>query len=539
MIAAWMAYCLLVACLLGGAAAAAERGLRLSRLPGRWAWAAAMAGSLLLPAAAFLVPRVWPAGPSPVAGGGALLPLVVGAAGLPAGADVAAGTALVARLAGLDGALLALWVAGSAGLAGFVALSVLRLRRERRRWRPGRVGGVPVLEGGERGPAVVGMLRGRVVLPTWFPELEGELQRLVLLHEGEHLRAGDHRLFGAAGLVLLLLPWNAALWWQLRRLRLALEVDCDARVLARGIAPAAYGDLLLRVGSRLSGLGPAGAGLSEPKSFLERRVRAMTEKRPRNAVAGAVTAGAVSAFLLVVSCEAPAPPAQEGATVPPAEASAGEQDATPSAIPYDTPPRLENADEVRSALAESYPAALKEEGVGGTVTLWILIDETGAVRNVRVKESSGLAELDAAAGEVARLMRFAPAENAGERTAVWVQQTITFAPERSASAGPEEGGATLHLRGDGEGGATPRLRGEGPVRLRLTPGSLNLAQDGDGPLILVDGAEPVQGTLARLNPEEIERVEVVKGPAARAAFGERGANGVILIATKAGAAGKW
>lgn len=525
MIAAWMAYCLLVSLLLGAAAAAAERGLRLCRRPGRWAWATAVLGSFLLPAAAFLLPRAWPAAPGPGARGLALLPLVTGAA-VPEGSAEAEGTVLVERLAALDGALLAMWAVASAGLAVFVVLSALRLRRERRGWLTGWLGGVPVLEGGERGPAVVGVLRGRIVLPTWFRQLEGELQRVVLLHEAEHLRAGDHRLHAAAALSVLIAPWNAALWWQLRRLRLALEVDCDARVLARGVAPAAYGDLLLRVGSRLSGPRPAGAGLSEPKSFLERRVRAMTEKRPRHPMARAAAAGAASALLLAVSCEAPAPPGppQEGATALPAAASVGEQDATPRHIPYDTPPRLQNRDEVRSALAEAYPAALREEGVGGTVTLWILIDETGAVRNVQVQESSGLPELDAAAGEVARLMRFAPAENAGERTAVWVSQPITFAPEGSASAGPEEGAATLGPRAPG------------PVRLRLTPSSLNLAQNGDGPLILVDGAEAGEETLARLNPEEIERIEVVKGPAARAGFGERGANGVIFIATKAGAA---
>ena len=44
-------------------------------------------------------------------------------------------------------------------------------------------------------------------------------------------------------------------------------------------------------------------------------------------------------------------------------------------------------------------------------------------------------------------------------------------------------------------------------------------------------------TLANLNPEDIENVEVLKGPAGAALYGTSGANGVVLITTKSGRAG--
>lgn len=44
--------------------------------------------------------------------------------------------------------------------------------------------------------------------------------------------------------------------------------------------------------------------------------------------------------------------------------------------------------------------------------------------------------------------------------------------------------------------------------------------------------------VADLNPEDIESVEVLKGPSAGAIYGSRGANGVIVITTKRGQAGK-
>ncbi len=81
--------------------------------------------------------------------------------------------------------------------------------------------------------------------------------------------------------------------------------------------------------------------------------------------------------------------------------------------------------------------------------------------------------------------------------------------------------------------------------------------NGDGqPLIIIDGirmdnfevgadrstfGSDAQGggfaTLAELNPEDIEKMEVLKGPAAAASYGTNGSNGVILITTKRGQLG--
>ncbi|MCH8559025.1 MAG: carboxypeptidase-like regulatory domain-containing protein, partial [Balneolia bacterium] len=69
------------------------------------------------------------------------------------------------------------------------------------------------------------------------------------------------------------------------------------------------------------------------------------------------------------------------------------------------------------------------------------------------------------------------------------------------------------------------------------------------PLIFVDGiridnsqiAGPGRGgqgtgTLADLNMEEVESIDILKGPAAAALYGTSGSNGVVLITTKRGAA---
>ena len=57
------------------------------------------------------------------------------------------------------------------------------------------------------------------------------------------------------------------------------------------------------------------------------------------------------------------------------------------------------------------------------------------------------------------------------------------------------------------------------------------------PLIVVDGY-PISGSLATVNPNDIESIEVLKDAASAAIYGSRGANGVILITSKKGKAGK-
>lgn len=58
----------------------------------------------------------------------------------------------------------------------------------------------------------------------------------------------------------------------------------------------------------------------------------------------------------------------------------------------------------------------------------------------------------------------------------------------------------------------------------------------NSPLILVDGVE--YGSTLDLNPSDIESMDVLKDASSTAIYGTRGANGVIIITTKRGKAGK-
>ncbi|MDR3245052.1 MAG: TonB-dependent receptor [Prevotellaceae bacterium] len=57
------------------------------------------------------------------------------------------------------------------------------------------------------------------------------------------------------------------------------------------------------------------------------------------------------------------------------------------------------------------------------------------------------------------------------------------------------------------------------------------------PLILIDGFEATTDDLARIQPDDVESFSVLKDASASAVYGARGANGIIMVSTKAGIEG--
>lgn len=544
MTAPWMVYCLVTSLLLGGAAVSAERVLRLYSRPVRWAWAGALLGSIGMPALAWLL-SAWGSHPHTLVGSALLPPIVEQVAGVTSpGFGSVTGSAWISRW---DGLLLGAWVLSSAGVAGALLLSWWTLGRLRQGWPRAFIGGLPVLISPEQGPAVLGVFRGQVVLPAWLDELGAEFRHAVLLHETEHLRSGDHRLRAAGLAVLVSLAWNPVVWWLVRRLRLAMECDCDARVLARRVPVGAYGELLVTVGSRRRGRMPGLAAFAEPRGFLERRIRVMTQGATRNRSAKAAVAGALAALAVALSCETPVPTESEGPAASvvqatgqaePTRAGGAEVGERPQPTPYDTPPQLVDADRVRALLATAYPPDLRAAGVGGTVVLWLHLASDGTVLGTVIKEGSGEQRLDEAAVRVAEKIRFTPARFQGEPVPVWVMLPLTFQVSSVGSMGPgARGGETPGLRA---GRASAPSSGS---RIRIqgsdaNPLSSNPLVYVDGRLVptltLGDGKRLAWGDGSELHPEEIRTIEIVKGDEAVARFGAAGRRGAILITTKMG-----
>lgn len=77
--------------------------------------------------------------------------------------------------------------------------------------------------------------------------------------------------------------------------------------------------------------------------------------------------------------------------------------------------------------------------------------------------------------------------------------------------------------GGGQPGSTPDIQ----IRGR------NTLSASSAPLIVLDGA-PYGGSLASINPNDVESMTVLKDASATSIYGSRGSNGVILIVTKQG-----
>lgn len=299
MIAAWMLWSIGAGMLLLVAGLAAER---LFEGRCRWVWVAAGVGTVLLTAL-----RVVTSGGTEAespSGGLAIADVtapVVNDAGSWEAMEAVPGTLANTPshaffpvtiphdsvLHTLDGILLPAWLALSAGLALWALVGIAKLHRRRRAWNPGELLSHPVLWSRDTGPAIVGLFRPRVVLPAWVADVDPPKQGLILAHEEEHRRTGDGILRFAMAALLIAVPWNPFLWLHYRRLCLAIELDCDHRVVKR--LPDRrwlYGDLLVRVGAR-DGLRPgfAPTAFAERRSFLERRIGKLLSEGPEVSMA--------------------------------------------------------------------------------------------------------------------------------------------------------------------------------------------------------------------------------------------------------------
>ncbi len=98
----------------------------------------------------------------------------------------------------------------------------------------------------------------------------------------------------------------------------------------------------------------------------------------------------------------------------------------PPFTPFEVRPELLDRAAFARVLESRYPSLLRDAGIGGTVTLWVHVDEQGRVRETRVTQGSGYEPLDAAARAVLSQARFRPALNRDQRVAVWIQIPVTF-----------------------------------------------------------------------------------------------------------------
>ena len=103
------------------------------------------------------------------------------------------------------------------------------------------------------------------------------------------------------------------------------------------------------------------------------------------------------------------------------------------------------------------------------------------------------------------------------------EELIQQVPQANAASAINGKVAGVRIRQGGAPLTTPVIQIRGAAQLRTS----------NDPLIVVDGIL-IEGSLADINMQDVERIEVLKGASAASLYGSRAANGVIQIITRRG-----
>ncbi len=99
-----------------------------------------------------------------------------------------------------------------------------------------------------------------------------------------------------------------------------------------------------------------------------------------------------------------------------------------SAGDHSNVPVLRNREEARRLIEKHYPPHLKAIGVGGTVVLSLLVDETGRVRDQWISRGSQESPLNRAALRAAAELQFTPARRFGRNVKAEHTFSVVFKP---------------------------------------------------------------------------------------------------------------
>jgi bla regulator protein BlaR1 len=303
----WMIYAVSVSAVLSAAALIAEHSAQQRRSSGRWFWLLAIVASLAIPAGMTSVSieipvELRPSVPQNVIALHEITSTHLSPAVWIENHDGGSSTFQHVQSHAKD-----VWYAASMLMTLVLLTTATHLQWRKRQWTAASVCGVSVYVSADVGPAVVGLLRPRIVLPAWLLDSPLEQQAAVIAHEKSHIDAHDPALLTIALCLIAFMPWNLPLWWQLRRLRCAIEVDCDARVLKAGYKVAVYGETLIAVGERQSRYIGSVAGMSESRSFLERRLKLMLRKPVKRKLLVAVLLACMSITLATLAAQVSPP----------------------------------------------------------------------------------------------------------------------------------------------------------------------------------------------------------------------------------------
>jgi beta-lactamase regulating signal transducer with metallopeptidase domain len=164
-------------------------------------------------------------------------------------------------------------------------------------------------------PAVTGLIRPVVLLPSGADAWSESDFRASVIHELGHVSRGDLTLNLLGDLAAMVYWCNPAVAWAVRRMRVESEAACDDLVLGSGAEPGAYAQLLLASAAAESTGGspaPAVTGMARPRELESRLLNVLDPRVPRHPLPHWWTASLAALGLLVALPAAALTTAPEG-----------------------------------------------------------------------------------------------------------------------------------------------------------------------------------------------------------------------------------
>jgi TonB-linked SusC/RagA family outer membrane protein len=157
-----------------------------------------------------------------------------------------------------------------------------------------------------------------------------------------------------------------------------------------------------------------------------------------------------------------------------------------------------------------------------TLTGYVIKDGASLSLLIKLKDSSNVLDQVVVVGYGTQKRK----DVTGAISSIKSQDIADMAVTRIDQALVGKAAGVLVKPSTGEPGASPQIRIRGI-------GSISA---GASPLYVIDGFPT--GNIETLNPNDIESVDILKDASATAIYGSRGSNGVVIINTKRGKAGK-
>ncbi len=335
-------------------------------------------------------------------------------------------------------------------------------------------------------PALVGLLRPRIVLPAdHASRYDSEQQALLLAHESSHRLGGDAWVNALVALARTLFWCNPLVHLAESRLRHDQELACDARVLAafpqsrRRYADAMFDAALAMQAAPMA----CHWGKTHP---LKERIMLLNHERPvlRKRVAGMVLlAGVAGTTALGVWAAQPpqirmvesqdgqqqarqtqeqaqrdqaqaqqaqaqsqrdqaqAQQAQAQSQRDQAQARQAREMALAARAAPEQPASARAAVHMEQINPPNYPADSLAEGKQGTMVMQVDIDAQGVVSAARVERSTGDPRLDNSALAAAKRWRFNPEIKDGKAVPSRVRVPVTFTMDGPPTPPPPQAGA--------------------------------------------------------------------------------------------------